>query len=126
MITIERSIKSNLSETDLKVLNEINAGLQYYKGLSQRLSWFNSGFDLKEFTTLWIDFRDFYYEAQQPPNEIYLYHLNSFIKSYKSLLKNYDTHFKHADLMFRHYLIDCIVSMALMVSEIINEIAEAE
>ena len=120
MVTIERSIKSNLTAVDLQVLQEINSGLDYYKSLAFRLSWFNSGFDLKEFITLHYDFRDFYNETAQDEHEIYLYHLNSYIKSFKSLLNNYDTHFKNADLMFKDFLINSIVSLAMVCSELIN------
>ena len=126
METIERSIKSNLTAVDLQVLQEINSGLDYYKSLAFRLSWFNSGFDLKEFITLHYDFRDFYNETAQEEHEIYLYHLNSYIKSFKSLLNNYDTHFKNADLMFRDFIIDSIVSLALMCSELLSSYLSSE
>ena len=126
METIERSIKSNLTAVDLQVLQEINSGLDYYKSLAFRLSWFNSGFDLKEFITLHYDFRDFYNETAQDEHEIYLYHLNSYIKSFKSLLNNYDTHFRNADLMFRDFIIDSIVSLALMCSELLSSYLSSE
>jgi len=126
MVTLERSLKSKLTENDLKVLHEILRGFDYYKGLAERLSWFNSGFDLKQFYTLYYDFRNFYNETIANDNEVLLYYMGSFIKSFKSLLKDYDTKFKRTNLMYRDYLIDCIVSLALMVSDIVNEMQEAK
>ena len=126
MVTLERSLKSKLTENDLKVLHEILKGFDYYKGLAERLSWFNSGFDLKQFYTLYYDFRNFYNEAIVDDNEVLLYHIGSFIKSFKSLLKDYDIRFEYSNLMYRYFLIDCIVSLALILSDIVNEMKESK
>ena len=121
MVTIERNLQSELTELDLQVLQEILNGLNYYSSMAERLSWFNSGFYLKQYYTLFHDFRDFYNEAIANDNKVHLYVLGDFIKSFSSILKEYDKCFQGDYSMFRGFVIDSVITIAMILTELLNE-----
>jgi len=123
-MTIERILVSTLNEEDLKVLNEILKGIIYYQMYYERLTWFKSSLDMKEYSTLKLDFRDFYNEVINDGNRVAIYKILSFMKSLKLIFKNSTDKVSKVDEMFTAFLIDSIIALALILGDLINKLHE--
>ncbi|MBK5246411.1 MAG: hypothetical protein JJE49_03965 [Peptostreptococcaceae bacterium] len=120
MLTIEKNLVSELIESDIKTLREINQGLVYYKSYYLSLTWFNSGLQYSEYFTLMTDFYCFYHEIKHNENKVELCTLNSFVRSFKLLLKKIDEIDENLVSMLRSFLIASTASMAVILDSLLE------
>ena len=120
MVALERGTRSSLTGADLKLLKQINTGLTFYSGYYERLTWFNSDVDYKEYLTLKLDFNDFYQEVSQFPFTVDLYILNSFVSSFRQLFHRVHSIFPQSDSMFMEYLTSSVVCISVIITELLD------
>lgn len=120
MGTLENGLVSTLNDSDLEVMKMISDGLTYWNEYFFQLCTFNSVLEYQEYFTLRIDFRDFYIETKNNGYKVEFKIMGSFIRSFRNLLQNLYKMLGKPEGMFKMFLIDCIVSLSMILSELVE------